>query len=219
MLFTKKKIPWCPCPVKNKAYRPGPNFKELLSTQICLVWHFFLDKTRITNQIFICCILLDTGIQMMFAYPENYVEIWLVFLFLSRKEFHAKQNVVLSSSMKLGPVLCMPYTRRGFQQSDLPTCTRPLISVLGVMSTSGNATLSTLEDRLFADDCWRVLEVDDVVCTLGGFGRPRLAGDCCSTSVFCNKPWIWYSKEITKGVWRFYCISQAKLVTHIQNDT
>ena len=31
------------------------------------------------------------------------MEIWLVILFLSRKKFHAKQIVVLSSSMKLGP--------------------------------------------------------------------------------------------------------------------
>ena len=33
------------------------------------------------------------------------MEIWLVILFLSRKNFHAKQNVVPSSSMKLGPGL------------------------------------------------------------------------------------------------------------------
>ncbi len=50
-----------------------------------------------------CCILLVTGSQLLFAYPENHVEIWLVILFLSRKKFHAKQIVVLSSSMKLGP--------------------------------------------------------------------------------------------------------------------
>ena len=29
---------------------PGPNFIELLSTQICLAWNFFLDKNRITKQ-------------------------------------------------------------------------------------------------------------------------------------------------------------------------
>ena len=44
-----------------------------------------------------------TGIQLLFAYPENQVEIWLVILFLSRKKFHAKEIFVLSSSMKLGP--------------------------------------------------------------------------------------------------------------------
>ena len=32
------------------------------------------------------------------------MEIWLVTLFLSRKEFHASQICVLSSSMKLDPV-------------------------------------------------------------------------------------------------------------------
>ena len=50
-----------------------------------------------------CCFL--TGIQLLFACPENYVEIWLVFLFLSREKVHAKQFVVLSSAtcMKLGP--------------------------------------------------------------------------------------------------------------------
>ena len=41
----------------------------------------------------------------MFAHPENHVEILLVILFLSRQKFHAKQIVVLSSSMKLGPGL------------------------------------------------------------------------------------------------------------------
>ena len=48
----------------------GPNFIELLSTKNCLAWNFFLDKIRITNQISICCILLVTGIQLLFAYPE-----------------------------------------------------------------------------------------------------------------------------------------------------
>ena len=47
--------------------------------------------------------MLVTGIQLLIAYPENHVEVWLVILFLSRKEFHAKQIFVLSSSMKLGP--------------------------------------------------------------------------------------------------------------------
>ena len=42
-------------------------------------------------------------IQLLFAYPENYLETWLVIMFLSRQKFPAKQIVVLSSSMKLGP--------------------------------------------------------------------------------------------------------------------
>ena len=70
---------------------------------MCLAWNFFLDKNRITNQILICCKLLVTGIQLLFAYPENHMEIWLVIMFLSRQKFHAKQIFVLSSSMKLGP--------------------------------------------------------------------------------------------------------------------
>ena len=82
----------------------GPNFIELLSTKVCLAWHFFLDKNRITNQFSVCCILLFTGIQLLFANPENHVEIWLVILFLSRKKFPAEQIFVLTSSMKLGPV-------------------------------------------------------------------------------------------------------------------
>ena len=65
---------------------------ELLSTKICLAWNFFLDKNRITNQISIGCILLVTGIQLLFAYPKNHVEIRLVGLFLSRKKYHAKQD-------------------------------------------------------------------------------------------------------------------------------
>ena len=50
-----------------------------------------------------------TGIQL-FACPENHVEVLLVIRFLSRKKFHAKQIVVLSSSMKLGPgVTLIPF--------------------------------------------------------------------------------------------------------------
>ena len=49
--------------------------------------------------------MLVTGIHLLFAYPENHVEIRLVILFSSRKKFHAKQTFVLSSTMKLGPGL------------------------------------------------------------------------------------------------------------------
>ena len=56
----------------------------------------FLDKNRITNQI-------STAIQLLFAYLENHMKIWLVILILSRKKFHAKKIYVLSSYMKLGP--------------------------------------------------------------------------------------------------------------------
>ena len=78
---------------------------ELLSTTICLAQNFYLDKNRITNQISVCCILLNTDVQrLLFAYPENNVGIWLVIMFLSRKKCHAKQLFfLLSSSMKLGP--------------------------------------------------------------------------------------------------------------------
>ena len=92
--------------------RPTPNSIELLSTKICLAWHFFLDKNRVTIPIFICWILLVTGIQLLFAYPENHVEIWLVircFFPFRGRHFHAKQIFVLSSSMKLGPSL-LPQT-------------------------------------------------------------------------------------------------------------
>ena len=88
---------------KNNSSHTGPNFIELLSTKICLAWNLFLDKSRITNKVSICCIFLVTGIQLLFAYPENHLEIWWVILLLSRKKFHAKQFCVLSSSMKLGP--------------------------------------------------------------------------------------------------------------------
>ena len=47
--------------------------------------------------------LLVTGVQLLFAYPKNHVENWLVILFLSREKFHAKQILLLSSAMKLGP--------------------------------------------------------------------------------------------------------------------
>ena len=47
--------------------------------------------------------LLRAGIQLVFACPENHVDIWLAFLFLSREKFYAKQICVLSSAMKLMP--------------------------------------------------------------------------------------------------------------------
>ena len=67
----------------------GPNFIELLSTKICQAWNFFPDKNRITSQISICYIVLVTGIQLLFAYPENHMDIMLVNLFISRKKFYA----------------------------------------------------------------------------------------------------------------------------------
>ena len=45
-----------------------------------------------------------TGNQLLFAYPENRVEILLEIPFLWRPKFHAEQIFVLSSSMKYGPV-------------------------------------------------------------------------------------------------------------------
>ena len=82
---------------------PGPDFIELLSTKTCLAWHFFLDKNRITNNISIWWLLPVTGIQLLLAYPEYHMEIWLENLVLWRQQFHAKHIFVLSSSMKLGP--------------------------------------------------------------------------------------------------------------------
>ena len=82
---------------------PGTNFIELLSSTICLASNFSLDKNRMTYQTSICCILLVTGIQLLFVHTENHVEIWSAILFLSGQTFHAKQICVLSSSMKLGP--------------------------------------------------------------------------------------------------------------------
>ena len=85
----------------------GPNFIELLSTKTCLAWNFFLDRNRITSKIHLRCILPVTGIQLVFAFPENHMEIWLEIRFLWRQKFHAKQICVLSSSMKLGPGLLL----------------------------------------------------------------------------------------------------------------
>ena len=42
-------------------------------------------------------LLLVTGIQLLFAYPKNHMEIWLVILFLLRKKFHAKHICVLNT--------------------------------------------------------------------------------------------------------------------------
>ena len=56
-----------------------------------------------TNQISIHCILLVTGIQLLFAFPENDMDIWLVLLFLPRQTFHAKQIFVLSQLCEIGP--------------------------------------------------------------------------------------------------------------------
>ena len=53
-----------------------------------------LIKTGLPKTNSICCILLDTGIQLLFARPENHREFWLVILFLSGKKFHANQIFV-----------------------------------------------------------------------------------------------------------------------------
>ena len=63
----------------------------------------FPDKIKITSQTSIYHKVLVTGIQLLFAYPENHMEIWLENLFLSRKKFLAKRICVLSSFMQLGP--------------------------------------------------------------------------------------------------------------------
>ena len=84
------------CTTRAQFHRAAQH-KNLLSIK------FFLDKNRITNQVSICCILLVTGIQLLFANPENHREVWLVTLFILMQTFHAKQIVVLSSSMILGP--------------------------------------------------------------------------------------------------------------------
>ena len=78
-------------------------FHEAFKHKICLAWNFFLDENKITSQIWICRVLLVTGIRLLFAYTGNRVEIWLVILFLLRKTFHAKQIFVLTAGfMKLG---------------------------------------------------------------------------------------------------------------------
>ena len=46
--------------------------------------------------------MIVTGIQLLFANPENQMEIWSVILFLSSQKFHTEQFFVLSSSI-LGP--------------------------------------------------------------------------------------------------------------------
>ena len=82
------------CPLHVLPWKtPGPNFIELLSTKICLAWNFHL--------LHIACYWYSA----VFAYPDSHVENWLVILFLSRQKCHAKQIFVLSSSMKLGPVV------------------------------------------------------------------------------------------------------------------
>ena len=80
----------------------GPNFIELLSTKICLAWHFCLDKKQDYQSNFHVIFRIrkhqvnSSNEQLM-----RQMEIWLVILFLSAKKFHAKQFFVLSSSMKL----------------------------------------------------------------------------------------------------------------------
>ena len=81
----------------------GSNFIELLSTKICLAWNVCLDKNRISQPNFY--VIFKISIQQLNTRKCNKMEIQLVILFLSRKKFHAKQIIVLSSSMKLGPGL------------------------------------------------------------------------------------------------------------------
>ena len=83
----------------------GPNFIELLSTQICLAWNFSLDKNRITNQISIGCILLDTGIieSVLTLCWYSAVVCWKSKIsceilvgnpvFIIKKNFHAKHSI------------------------------------------------------------------------------------------------------------------------------
>ena len=63
--------------LRRSVYKPGPNFIELLSTKICLALNFFLGKNRNTNRISILLHFLVTGIQLLYAYLENHVEMWL----------------------------------------------------------------------------------------------------------------------------------------------
>ena len=67
--------------------------------------YILIGQKQHYNQTLICCKLLITGIQLLFAYPENHMEIWLVALFLLRKKFHAKQICVLTRLSEIGPRL------------------------------------------------------------------------------------------------------------------
>ena len=83
------------CPVPRS---PWLNFIELLSTTICLAWNFFLDKNRITNKTSICCILLVTGIQLMFAESWKSSGIFVGNPVFMEAVMSCKQMFVLSSS-------------------------------------------------------------------------------------------------------------------------
>ena len=77
---------------------PGPNFIELLSTQMCLAWNFFL---RVTNQISTYCILLVTGYSAVVCLSWKSRGNLLGNLVFIKEEISCKQFVVLSSCMKL----------------------------------------------------------------------------------------------------------------------
>ena len=80
---------------------PGPNFRELLSTKICLAWNFFLHKNRITKQISNCCKLLITGVQLLNANPENHVKTWLVILFFGPWTFSSYRKKKMISGLHM----------------------------------------------------------------------------------------------------------------------
>ena len=138
---------------EQRLEQPGPNFKELLKNY--LAWNFFLDKNRITNQISIFCLLLVTGIQLLFAYPENHVEIWLVILFLwSNFFFFMKQIFVLSSFMKMGP------GQWGDRQDDTLWLRRDFAGIQKPSFTWSKAKKASLIEGYMLVTClWRSLEM------------------------------------------------------------
>ena len=83
-------------------------------------------KTGLSTNI--CCILLVTCIQLLFAYPEN--DILLVIPFLSRQTIHAKQLSVLSSPMNIGPGCSTKLNKNELTSTSLLTSTVKLAAWL-----------------------------------------------------------------------------------------
>ena len=81
----------------QESWPAGPNFIPLLSTKICLAWHFCSDKNRNANQISTWFSRQAHHSWIPVRSNMQQKEIWLIILFLSRKKISAKQIFVLAA--------------------------------------------------------------------------------------------------------------------------
>ena len=87
----------------------GANFIELLKHKICLSMKSLPWSNRITNQIFMWCLLLLTCIRPLFAEHNIHKEFWLAYWFYLPRFLVLKQILVLKQLYEIGP-WAVPYS-------------------------------------------------------------------------------------------------------------